>query len=164
MTSPSPFTESERDLQKLLDLSKIETLSKIAERFRHIAQTLLYDYRLCVECDGAMTEFQLLEIEFYLYSAGIHEDPFCHAHNGQSIPGQWYFDFLFRACADYYFIGISTVLAKQMSSLIPVLEDIEVALGKVLTLLLEPLSNRPSSLRGHLLTQIAFVEAFYLGP
>lgn len=35
-------------------------------------------------------EYEILEIEFYLFKAGFHEDAFTHGNEEQRIPGQWY--------------------------------------------------------------------------
>ncbi|GJJ14512.1 hypothetical protein Clacol_008776 [Clathrus columnatus] len=93
---------SSSSLSDALDFSNIKTSSGINERFSELAESLLLHHNLCIEYidnydhDDARSsteifEFQLLEIEFYLYSPNVHEDPFCHGHVNQTKAGQWYF-------------------------------------------------------------------------
>lgn len=87
---------SPRTLFDALDLSYFKTPSEIGERFTELAECLLLHYKLCIDyADGGASnqvktfEFQMLEIEFYLYFPDIHEDPFCHSHINQTKSGQW---------------------------------------------------------------------------
>ena len=34
--------------------------------------------------------FAILELEFYLYKTGCHEDPFTHGTEEQRLSGRWY--------------------------------------------------------------------------
>lgn len=83
-------TRHSTPLSLLLDVSELETPGHISLRFREIAEAILYDYRLRIEYGGHTTDFELLEIEFYLQRTNVHEDPFCHAHDDQKKAAQWY--------------------------------------------------------------------------
>ncbi|CCL99904.1 uncharacterized protein FIBRA_01929 [Fibroporia radiculosa] len=83
----SPAVSS--DLIDLLDCTSISTDAVLADRFECIARTLLHDHRLVASYGGSSAEYDIMEVEFYLYKAGCHEDPFTHASEEQSRSGQW---------------------------------------------------------------------------
>ena len=76
-------------LQQLLDLSTLAQVSGISSRFDAIADELLHRYHIQVSSGGIVTKFEILELEFYLYKIGSHEDPFTHGSNEQRKSGQW---------------------------------------------------------------------------
>ncbi|KAF8575330.1 hypothetical protein K439DRAFT_1277856, partial [Ramaria rubella] len=76
---------------ELLDASKLINHSQISTRFSEITQAIIYNHYLRVDHEGTSTDFEILEIEFYLYMDEVHSDPFCHAHDDQRISAQWYF-------------------------------------------------------------------------
>ncbi|KAI0705747.1 hypothetical protein C8T65DRAFT_740787 [Cerioporus squamosus] len=84
--------DSEDDpLVPLLDFTQLETQSAISARFSEIAETLLHQYRIEITTFAKVEQLELLEIEFYLYKLGCHEDPFTHGSAEQSQAGRWYF-------------------------------------------------------------------------
>ncbi|KAI1791055.1 hypothetical protein LXA43DRAFT_450246 [Ganoderma leucocontextum] len=79
------------DLMELLDLSQLDSMSAIETRFNQIASDLLHNYRIEVKSAKGAEQLEVLEVEFYLYKTGCHEDPFTHASPEQSQRGRWYF-------------------------------------------------------------------------
>jgi hypothetical protein len=77
-------------LQKLLDFTAPNDLSTLSNQFDQVANALLHDFHLVVRSGDTETEFQILELEFYLLKAGCHEDPFTHGSEEQKIGGKWY--------------------------------------------------------------------------
>ncbi|KZT70250.1 hypothetical protein DAEQUDRAFT_737479 [Daedalea quercina L-15889] len=75
----------------MLDFTQLTSLDGIANRFTEIASALLHHYRLSVDVEGGEAEYELMEIEFYLYHPSCHEDPFTHRSHEQQQAGQWYF-------------------------------------------------------------------------
>ncbi|KAI0684964.1 hypothetical protein BC835DRAFT_1386837 [Cytidiella melzeri] len=92
-----------RRLLRLLDFTTQNTSADILSQFSAIAEILLHQVHLRVtsagsqnastrrEVDGTTTDYELLEIEFYLWKAGSHEDPFTHGSEEQQHSGNWYF-------------------------------------------------------------------------
>ncbi|RPD67530.1 hypothetical protein L226DRAFT_608683 [Lentinus tigrinus ALCF2SS1-7] len=78
-------------LLPLLDFTHLDTQSAISTRFSQIADVLLHQYRIQITTSSVVEQLELLEIEFYLYKSGCHEDPFTHASPEQSQAGRWYF-------------------------------------------------------------------------
>ncbi|KAI0797396.1 hypothetical protein BC629DRAFT_1285897 [Irpex lacteus] len=91
-------------LSRLLDLSSTTSPQGTLSRFSAIAKTLLHETRLQVtsalphhgeassnSTTSVNTEYELLEIEFYLWKADSHEDPFTHGSEEQRRSGRWYF-------------------------------------------------------------------------
>ncbi|KAF8629280.1 hypothetical protein AX15_003538 [Amanita polypyramis BW_CC] len=85
-------------LSRLVDIADLENASQdtIQARFESIANAILCDYDLVVgspSSTGVTTTatYQVLELEFYLWIEGTHEDPFTHGSEEQRIGGQWYF-------------------------------------------------------------------------
>jgi len=76
-------------LQQLLDFSHLSDEQCIKARFDVVANALLRDFHLVVKCENVETEFQILELEFYLQKAGCHEDPYTHGGEEQKIGGRW---------------------------------------------------------------------------
>ncbi|KAH9884942.1 hypothetical protein C8Q73DRAFT_660459 [Cubamyces lactineus] len=79
------------DLRELLDFSGLDSPRTISERFKRIAAELLHNHRIEIGRGGKAEQLELLEVEFYLYKSGAHEDPFTHASPEQSQSGRWYF-------------------------------------------------------------------------
>ncbi|KAH9854845.1 hypothetical protein C2E23DRAFT_774581 [Lenzites betulinus] len=88
---PPELQHAEPDLSELLDFSALNTIEEIYSRFELLASELLYHYRIEVARGDAHELLELLEIEFYLYKTGAHEDSFTHASAEQSELGRWYF-------------------------------------------------------------------------
>ncbi|KAL4076474.1 hypothetical protein J3A83DRAFT_4089035, partial [Scleroderma citrinum] len=78
-------------LGSLLDFSALSSLEHISARFDAIAHELLCTHVLSVVHNGIHTDYEILELEFYLQKAGCHEDPFTHGSKEQEHSGQWYF-------------------------------------------------------------------------
>ncbi|KAF8525557.1 hypothetical protein BU17DRAFT_41760 [Hysterangium stoloniferum] len=91
MTSDSPLSQFRSPLPDLLDVSIVKNHAELSGRFSAIAEALLLEYHLRIEYEGTVTDFEILEIEFYLYLPDVHEDPFCHGHDDQTASAQWYF-------------------------------------------------------------------------
>ena len=78
-----------RDLKELLDLSQLDSMSAIEARFGQIAFELTHNYRIEVKGAKGVDQLEVLEVEFYLYKTGCHEDPFTHASPEQGERGRW---------------------------------------------------------------------------
>lgn len=76
-------------LQKLLDFTKPDNLSDISDQFNKVANALLHDFHLVVKRGDTETQFQILELEFYLLKSDCHEDPFTHGTEEQKVGGRW---------------------------------------------------------------------------
>ena len=81
--------EDDSDLLALLDFTQLDTRPAIPARFATIADTLLHRYRIEITTSSKVEQLELLEIEFYLYKSGCHEDPFTHGSAEQSQAGNW---------------------------------------------------------------------------
>ncbi|KAG8965592.1 hypothetical protein FRC03_000400 [Tulasnella sp. 419] len=79
-----------KGLEELLDLKDV-SLQDIPRVFAEIAESLIHKSRLKLECDDAVTTYQVMEIEFYLMDPERHSDPFTHGENEQGVSGMWYF-------------------------------------------------------------------------
>lgn len=77
------------DLADLFDLSQLYTVSAVDSRFREISHDLLHNYKIEIRTATSIEQLELLEIEFYLFKSGCHEDPFTHASHEQSQSGRW---------------------------------------------------------------------------
>lgn len=77
-------------LAELLDFSALSSDSDINIRFERLAEAMLYEYSLLLEHGDTQTEFEVLELEFYLQKSNVHEDPFTHGSDEQRYSGQWY--------------------------------------------------------------------------
>ena len=82
-------TITAESLQQLLDFSHLSDEQCIKARFDVVANALLRDFHLVLRCENVETEFQILELEFYLQKAGCHEDPYTHGGEEQKICGRW---------------------------------------------------------------------------
>ena len=92
------FDEADKDpkkkhkpanLQDLLDL-KGASHEELDERFQSIANLILCHYELIVgSSSGETRRYTVLELEFYLWMPGLHEDPYTHGSEGQRRPAQW---------------------------------------------------------------------------
>ncbi|KIN93546.1 hypothetical protein M404DRAFT_36015 [Pisolithus tinctorius Marx 270] len=76
-------------LASLLDLSALTTREDISSRFDVIARELLCNYVLTIVRNGVYSNYEILEVEFYLQKSGCHEDPFTHGSFEQEKSGQW---------------------------------------------------------------------------
>ncbi|KAF9463686.1 hypothetical protein BDZ94DRAFT_596079 [Collybia nuda] len=99
-TSTTPQTNNTTSLQKLLDFTSLGQLSDISDRFEQVGHALLHDFFLVVRCGSMETQFEILELEFYLLKSGCHEDPFTHGSEEQKFGGRWYFHRAPRRSAD----------------------------------------------------------------
>jgi hypothetical protein len=100
--------KDEIELAQLLSFEELKTPEEIATRFHVIAQELFTNYRIrlqpgdknlkqdpaAVALVGSKeqvlyTERQLMEMEFYLISPNVHEDPYCHGSTEQMYSGRW---------------------------------------------------------------------------
>ncbi|KAI6098541.1 hypothetical protein F5141DRAFT_1032613 [Pisolithus sp. B1] len=81
----------ETPLISLLDLSALTTREEISSRFDAIAREVLCNYVLTIVHNGIYSDYEILELEFYLQKSGCHEDPFTHGSFEQEQSGQWYF-------------------------------------------------------------------------
>lgn len=77
-------------LCELLDFSEVTEQSELTNRFQLIASTLLLEHVLVLTSENGTFEYEILELEFYLYKSGCHEDPFTHASEEQRESGNWY--------------------------------------------------------------------------
>jgi hypothetical protein len=75
--------------RSILDLSSLDSLEEISQRFDDIARHMLHEFYLVVRAEDKITEFEILELEFYLRREGIHEDPFTHGSEEQKVAGNW---------------------------------------------------------------------------
>lgn len=80
---------SEACLGSLLDFSALSSLEDVSARFDAIAQSLLCTHVLSIVHNNVRTNYEILELEFYLQKAGCHEDPFTHGSIEQERSGQW---------------------------------------------------------------------------
>lgn len=93
-TAPAPPCVTPTALLALLDFTLLTTHAAIASRFDAIADALLHRFRLRIaRADGAgtvvCTDYEILELEFYLYMPRLHEDPFTHGSDEQRQSGRW---------------------------------------------------------------------------
>ncbi|KAK7037639.1 hypothetical protein VNI00_010856 [Paramarasmius palmivorus] len=92
---------STTELRHLLDLSALDTTSEIHGRFDEIAEALLNAFHMIIHTkDGAEVVYRIMELEFYLWKNGHHEDPFTHGSEEQRLSGRWYFHRAPRKSAD----------------------------------------------------------------
>lgn len=78
-------------INSLLDLTSLCSQDDISARFDSISSALLSNYYLSVIHGSSQTDYEILELEFYLQKSGCHEDPFTHGSAEQERSGQWYF-------------------------------------------------------------------------
>ncbi|KAI8989903.1 hypothetical protein BD414DRAFT_577694 [Trametes punicea] len=79
------------ELHELLDLSALDSSQAISNRFEQIASELLHSYCIEITREEKAEQLEVLELEFYLYKAETHEDPFTHSSAEQRQSGRWYF-------------------------------------------------------------------------
>jgi hypothetical protein len=72
------FSTSRETLLELLDLSGLENIEQVKDRFNKITKLLLFQFRICLLHKGETTAYELLEVEFYWNNHTWHPDPFCH--------------------------------------------------------------------------------------
>jgi hypothetical protein len=98
-----PVNEVMSRLSRLLSFEQTSTPENILSRFASVADILLRNVHLQVTSFSptaasspemldsyVTTTYELLEIEFYLWMAGSHEDPFTHGTEEQRHSGRWY--------------------------------------------------------------------------
>ncbi|KAI0737800.1 hypothetical protein C8Q80DRAFT_305021 [Daedaleopsis nitida] len=78
-------------LQELLDFSQLNTPDWTSYRFCQIAYSLLHHHRIEISTHTRTERLEILDIEFYLFKSGCHEDPYTHRSYEQSRSGLWYF-------------------------------------------------------------------------
>ncbi|TDL30081.1 hypothetical protein BD410DRAFT_710865 [Rickenella mellea] len=90
-------------LRDLLDFINLTAggvqVDDIRKRFAAIATALLHGHRLVLrrasavkdEGEGEGERYDVLEVEFYLWIDGVHEDPYTHGSEEQRVAGRWYF-------------------------------------------------------------------------
>ena len=93
-TAPALPCVTPTALLALLDFTPLTSHAAIAGRFDAIAEALLHRFRLrMAHPDDAgtlgYTDYEVLELEFYLYMPGLHEDPFTHGSEEQKVSGNW---------------------------------------------------------------------------
>ncbi|KAJ8074013.1 hypothetical protein PM082_012303 [Marasmius tenuissimus] len=89
-----PQASSESELLHVLDFSTLTSEDRVIARFDELARKLLSgSFHLVISnsTTGSEVHYQFLEIEFYLWMSGCHEDPFTHGSEEQRISGRWYF-------------------------------------------------------------------------
>ncbi|KAJ3711959.1 hypothetical protein C8R42DRAFT_567427, partial [Lentinula raphanica] len=85
-------TQSITDFINILDLSGQNTTASFQLRFDELARYILHDSVIVVQnVQGILATFEVLELEFYLWKAVVHEDPFTHGSVEQAKGGNWYF-------------------------------------------------------------------------
>lgn len=95
----SSNTVSDRDatiqrLSRLLDLTQLIDHGEIQQRFDEVAELLLQGFHLRItrssqDATTSSVEYEILELEFYLWKTGYHEDPFTHRSDEQRRSGNW---------------------------------------------------------------------------
>ncbi|KAF7791812.1 hypothetical protein EIP86_002836 [Pleurotus ostreatoroseus] len=96
ITSTAPPCSSTDALLALLDFTSLTAHDEISTRFDNIAEAILHSFGLRIaNPDGAgtmvYTDYEVIELEFYLYISSLHEDPFTHGSDEQRQSGRWYF-------------------------------------------------------------------------
>lgn len=81
--------DGQLDLPSLLDFTHANTTSEISLRFDQLGAALLHDYRIVANSGKKKSEYEILELEFYLIKPGCHEDPFTHGAEEQRRSGNW---------------------------------------------------------------------------
>jgi hypothetical protein len=76
-------------INSLLDLTSLYSQDGISARFDSISGALLSEYYLSVIRGSSQTDYEILELEFYLQTSGCHEDLFTHGSAEQERSGQW---------------------------------------------------------------------------
>jgi hypothetical protein len=67
-----------------INCTSVETIDKSID---NIAEELFRNYKLQVN----ESFYRLIDIEFYYYAEGVHEDIYAHQHAAQLDSGKWYF-------------------------------------------------------------------------
>ncbi|KAJ4477452.1 hypothetical protein J3R30DRAFT_221363 [Lentinula aciculospora] len=75
----------------LIEISP-NTASNIQNCFGKVAKEILHHWLLVLRSSNEIiATFEVLELEFYLWIVGVHEDPFTHGSAEQARSGNWYF-------------------------------------------------------------------------
>lgn len=77
------------NIDSLLDFTSSCSQDKISSRFDSISSALLSEYYLSIVHGDSETNYEILELEFYLQKSSCHEDPFTHGSTEQERSGQW---------------------------------------------------------------------------
>jgi hypothetical protein len=67
-----------------INCTSVETIDKSID---NIAEEIFSNYKLQVN----ESFYRLIDIEFYYYAEGVHEDIYAHQHAAQLDSGKWYF-------------------------------------------------------------------------
>ncbi|KAG2747183.1 hypothetical protein P692DRAFT_20737728, partial [Suillus brevipes Sb2] len=74
----------------LLDITSLYSQDDISARLDSISGALsLSEYYFSVIHGSSQTDYEILELEFYLQKSGCHKDPFTHGSAEQGHSGQW---------------------------------------------------------------------------
>ena len=79
-------------LTQALDFTALDSLQEILDRFDELARLLMLSHVVQLHTPGFPSkdiEYEILELEFYLYKPGSHADPFTHRSAEQRRSGQW---------------------------------------------------------------------------
>jgi hypothetical protein len=79
-------------LTEALDFTALNSLEEISCRFDELARSLMFGHLIHLHTPGFPPkdiEYEILELEFYLYKPGLHADPFTHKADEQRKGGQW---------------------------------------------------------------------------
>lgn len=79
-------------LTEALDLTSLNSLGEISSRFDQLAEMLMFNHVIHLHTPDSLPndiEYEILELEFYLYKPGCHPDPFTHRAAEQRKSGQW---------------------------------------------------------------------------
>lgn len=79
-------------LTEALDFTALNSVQEIPSRFDELAKSLMFSHIIHLHAPGFPPndiEYEILELEFYLYKPGFHADPFTHNASEQRKGGQW---------------------------------------------------------------------------
>lgn len=85
-------TRSDASLTDALDFTALNSPQEISGRFDELARLLIFGHVIHLRTPGIAhkdTEYEILELEFYLHKPGSHADPFTHRATEQKRSGQW---------------------------------------------------------------------------
>lgn len=74
----------------MLQFTRSTSTTDFQTRFNDIASSLFCDHKLSIIMGGNIKIlYEFMEVEFYLYQPGCHEDPFTHRSHEQQTAGHW---------------------------------------------------------------------------
>ena len=79
-------------LTQALDFTTLNSLQEISDRFDELARLLMFSHVIHLHTPGLPpkdVEYEILELEFYLYKPDCHADPFTHRAAEQRKSAQW---------------------------------------------------------------------------